>query len=289
MHLVGRALHEAIGMPDTVMVRLISIGQVDLEVEVRGTGEPVVLIQTALTAGEFLPLASQPVLQESYQVIFYHRRGYGGSRPAEAPGSIMRDARDCRDLLAALGIERAHVVGVSYSAAVALQLAVTAPTRVHTLTVIEPPPTHIPNAEEFIAANTELIQLHHSQGASAALDNFLTRLLGPAWRDDLETHIPGAVRQVERDAETFFESDIPALLSWDFDAEVARQIHQPTLYIGGSESGPWFTEVRRLMLDWLSPTEDVVVAGADHNLAVTHPGQIANALTDFTGRHPITA
>lgn len=113
------------------------------------------LIQTALTADEFLPMARQPALQDSYRVILYHRLG-GRSSPVEGPGSIMRVARDCRDLLAVLEIESAHIVRVSYSAAIALQLAVTAPSRVHTLTLIEPPPVHVPDAGEFIAANNDL-------------------------------------------------------------------------------------------------------------------------------------
>lgn len=269
------------------LMRLVSIGEADLEVEVQGSGEPVVLIQTALTADEFMPVASQHALHESFRVVLYHRRGYGDSSPAEGAGSIERDASDCRELLTALDVERAHIVGVSYSAAVALQLAVTAPARVHTLTVIEPPPLHIPKADEFIAANKELLELHRSQGTTAALDNFLTRLMGPDWRDELENHLPGAVRHVERDAATFFANDIPALLSWDFDAETASRIRQPTLYIGGSESGSWFAAVRKLMLEWLTEPEEVVVAGADHNLAVTHPQQIVSALTGFITRHPI--
>jgi pimeloyl-ACP methyl ester carboxylesterase len=201
----------------------------------------------------------------------------------------MRDAGDCRDLLAALDIERAHIVGVSFSAAVALQLAVTAPSVVHTLTVIEPPPLHVPNAEEFIAANKELVELNDTKGTSVALDNFLTRLMGPQWRHDLESQLPGAVRQVQRDAATFFASDIPALLSWDFDAEAARRLNKPTLYIGGTESGPWFDAVRKLMSDWLSLSEDVVIAGADHNLVVTHPGQVVRALINFISRYPMDA
>lgn len=88
-------------------------------------------------------------------MVSYYRRGYGRSSLAEAPGSIVRDANDHRDLLSVLGIERAHIVGVSYSAAVALQLAATAPTPVHTLTVIEPPPVHVANSEEFIATNSK--------------------------------------------------------------------------------------------------------------------------------------
>jgi pimeloyl-ACP methyl ester carboxylesterase len=73
-----------------------------------------------------------------------------------------------------------------------------------------------------------------------------------------------------------------------FDAEAARRISQPNLYIGGSESGPWFEAVHKLMSDWLSPSEYVLVAGADHNLAVTHPGQVARTLTNFIARHPIS-
>jgi pimeloyl-ACP methyl ester carboxylesterase len=191
-------------------------------------------------------------------------------------------------VLATLGVERAHVVGVSYSAAVALQVAVTAPARVHSLTVIEPPPVHIPSADQFVAANTQFIDDYRTHGAITAVDRFLIRVIGPDWRGDLESHVPGALQQVERDADTFFGTDLPALLSWRFGAEDARRIHQPVLYIGGSESGPWFAEVRELILAWLPHSEDVVIAGADHSLAATHPAQIATGLAAFMHRHPMS-
>jgi pimeloyl-ACP methyl ester carboxylesterase len=41
------------------------------------------------------------------------------------------------------------------------------------------------------------------------------------------------------------------------------------------------------MLDWLPAPEDVVIDGADHNLAVTHPARIAGAIADFISRYPI--
>jgi pimeloyl-ACP methyl ester carboxylesterase len=276
-----------VGSDAEVFMKLIALGDLDLEVAVRGSGEPVVLIQTALMADEFMPMADRLSLRDEYQVIVYHRRGYGGSSRVEGPGSILRDASDCLDLLDALSIGSAHVVGVSYSAAVALELAVIGASRVHTLTVIEPPPVHIPSAEEFIAANHELIRLHQTRGASFALDSFLTRLMGPDWRDELERHLPGSVQQVERDADTFFETDIPALLSWDFSPERASRIYQPKLYVGGDKSGPWFSQVRWLMMDWLGQPAEALVEGADHNLAVTHPQQAARVLTEFIGRHPI--
>ena len=114
-------------------MELISVDGAQLEVEVRGSGEPVVLIQTALLADEFVPLAQQPQLRDSFQTVLYHRRGYAGSSPVDGPGSIAHDAADCLALLGALGIERAHVVSLSYSGPVALQLALDAPEQVHSL------------------------------------------------------------------------------------------------------------------------------------------------------------
>jgi pimeloyl-ACP methyl ester carboxylesterase len=100
--------------------------------------------------------------------------------------------------------------------------------------------------------------------------------------------VPGALQQVERDAEIFFGADLPALLSWRFGSEDARRIHQPMLYIGASASGPWFAEVRELILAWLPHSEDLVIAGADHFLAATHRAQIATGLAAFMHRHPIS-
>ncbi len=269
--------------------RRVSLPDAVLEVMVRGSGEPLVLIQTALTADEFLPLADQPDIRDNFQVLLYHRRGYAGSSPVVGPGSIERDALDCQRLLATLDIDRAHVAGLSYSGAVAMQLAATAPGCVHSLCLIEPPPVHTPSADEFVAANAQLTEDYRLHGSATALDRFLGRVVGPDWRRDIERHLPGAVAQVERDADTFYATDLPALLAWRFGPEDARRISQPVLYLGGTESGPWFAEVRDLVLAWLPQAHDVMLAGADHSLALTHAAQAAAAVTSFLHRHPIGA
>jgi pimeloyl-ACP methyl ester carboxylesterase len=221
--------------------RNLPVADATLEVNVRGSGEPVVFIQTALTADEFVPLASQPALADAYRVILYHRRGYAGSSPVKGPGSIERDARDCAALLAALDIDRAHIVGVSYSGAVALQLAATAPSRVHSLCVSEPPPVHIPSSGEFLAANAELAEDFRRDGPARALDRFLTRVVGPGWRRDIERHLPDGVAQIQRDANTFFATDIPALMAWRFGPDDTPRITQPILYVGAATPGGSYT------------------------------------------------
>ena len=268
-------------------MRRVALDGAELEVEVRGTVEPVLLIQTALVADEFLPLANQPALADHYRVIRYHRRGYAQSSPVQGAGSIQRDAADGQALLAALGVAQAHVVGVSYSGAVALQLAADSPICVHSLILLEPPPVHVPSTAQFFTANAQLMEDYHAHGPAVGLDRFLSRVIGPHWRADIERAVPGALEQMQRDTGTFFDTDLPALLAWRFGAEDARRITQAVLHIGGSESGQWFAEVRDLMLTWLPQADDVVLAGADHSLALTHPGEVAAALVAFLRRHPI--
>ena len=265
--------------------QLVSLPDAVLEVMVRGSGEPVVLIQTGLTADELVPVAEHPDLRDPFEVIAYHRRGYAGSSPVEGAGSIVRDASDCRELLAALGVDRVHAVGLSYSGAVALQLAASAPDLVRSLCLIEPPPVHV---AEFRAVTDQLIEECQAHGPASALERFLRlTVVGPDWRRELERRLPGAAAQEERDAGTFFATDLPALMGWQFGPEDARRINQPLLYVGGTESGPWFARVHDLVLSWLPQAEDVMLEGADHSLALTHTAPLAEALTSFLHRHPM--
>jgi pimeloyl-ACP methyl ester carboxylesterase len=266
---------------------LVTVSGAELEVTDWGSGEPIVFVQTALTADELLPLAEEPVFEDGYRKVVYHRRGYAGSTPTDGPGSIVRDAADCRALIEALEIERAHIVGVSFSGAIGLQLAADRPESTHSLIVIEPPPVHVPSAPEFRAVNDRLLQTRRELGAAAALEEFLHFLIGPDWREAIEARLPGAAAQMERDTATFFDVDMPALLDWRFGPGDADRISCPVLYIGGTGSGPLFAEVRELILRWLPHAEGVIVDGADHSLALTHTSEIADALVAFLRRHMI--
>ena len=264
--------------------RSVAIRGVALEVFDWGAGEPVLLIQTALTADELRPLATDPAL-DGYRKILYHRRGYAGSSSATGAPSISRDAADCSSLLAELNVDGAHVVGVSYSAAVALQLAVEAPERTRTVTLLEPPPVHTPSAAAFRAANEQLMATRREKGTLPALAEFLSRVIGADWQEVAERQLPGSSAQMRRDVGTFLDVDLPALLSWRFGPQDASGITCPILYVGGSDSGPWFAEVRELILGWFPNAEDVVIDGADHSLALTHAAQIARSLAAFLQDH----
>jgi 3-oxoadipate enol-lactonase len=98
-----------------------------------GQGEPLLLIQgmsgTHLTWGE--PFLAD--LRRDHDVIVYDHRGVGHSARVDEPFSIVDLADDAAALLDALGLESAHVVGISMGGMVAQELALRHPDRVRTL------------------------------------------------------------------------------------------------------------------------------------------------------------
>ena len=78
-----------------------SLAGATLEYEVRGEGDPVLLIHGSHIAASFLPLAAVPTLADHYRLIRYHRRGFAGSTRFDgAPYSIEQQAADAAGIVA---------------------------------------------------------------------------------------------------------------------------------------------------------------------------------------------
>lgn len=256
----------------------------ELEVSSYGAGEPVVVIQTALTGDELLPLTELLAQDPGLRAIHLGRRGYGTSSPANVGATMADMAAACRDAIGALGVVPSHVVGGSFSCVIALVLGALAPSHVLSLTLVEPPPLAGPGAVEFRASTARLIATATTRGTEAALDDFMPVLYGPTWREDSEFAAPAALAALERDARTFFAVDLPAVLSYRVDRDELAAVRCPVLLIGGEESAAWFREARELLKQWLPHAEEATVDRAGHLVATTHPRELAELIVDFVRR-----
>lgn len=258
---------------------------VELEYEVRGVGEAVVLVHNGAGADWFRPLLEEPALTGRYQVVLYHRAGYAGSTGLRSPLTFSQEAANYRLLMRYLEIERAHVVGHSSSACIALQIALDASHAVHSLALLEaallavPSPPEIPKAQELYRAGDKL----------RAVDTFLRGTCGSDYRDALEDALPGAIEQAVADADTFFSEELPALRSWVFGPAEARRVSQPVLTVRGDLSDARFLQRERLLLDWLPNVEPFLLQGAGHLLHLQNPRGLAEGLAGFLARHPLAA
>jgi pimeloyl-ACP methyl ester carboxylesterase len=262
----------------------------ELEYEVRGAGEPVVLVHGSHIADAFAPLLAEPVLTERYRLILYHRRGFAGSTHPDGPLSIAQQAADCRALMQHLGVPCAHVVGHSYGGAIALQLALDAPEAVHSLALLEPALLTVPSAPQFMEAIGPVLQMYEAGNKTGAVDRFLQVVVGPEYRHVLDRVLPGAFAQAVADADTFFRIELPALEQWSFTQEEARRITQPVLAVLGGDSHtlwPGWVEVHQLVQSWLPQAEAFVLAGTTHGLQLIDPQGMAAGLASFFARHPL--
>ena len=254
----------------------------ELEYDVRGTGEPVLLIHGAILADAFAPLLTQPALADDYRLIAYHRRGFAGSCRHTGPCTIAQQTADARAVLDHLGVERAHVVGHSYGGMIALQLALDAPDRVATLALLEPAGIAAPSGERFGAEVMQPSTERYAAGDRAgAVELFFQGVCGPQAREVADRALPpGAFDLAVADADTFFDTEWPALLEWQFGPAEAARITQPVLLVLGADSDavtPMFGEMNAALAEWLPHAEPVHVAGGDPRIADDEPGRDGRA------------
>ena len=116
----------------------VDVGGVGIEYEVTGDGRPVVLLHGFPDSGRLWRHQVPALAQAGFRVIVPDLRGYGRSdKPADVSAySMMLLAGDVLAVLAAEKIDRAHVVGHDWGAALAWGLASLVPDRVDHLAVL---------------------------------------------------------------------------------------------------------------------------------------------------------
>jgi pimeloyl-ACP methyl ester carboxylesterase len=265
---------------------------VELEYQMVGSGEAVLLIPPGPLADGFLPFLSQEALADRYRLIQYHRRGQVGSSQATPPVSYAEQAADAAGLLRHLGVSRAHVVGHSTGANIALQLALDRPEVVQTLALLEPWLTASPSASAFFEQAGPAMEAYGSGEKEAAIAGLISLASGLDWETSqavIDDFVPGSVAQAITDADTFCAVDLPALSAWEFGSDDAAAVSQPVLSVLGADSARLFVDGAALLRSWLPTVEELTVEGAGHLLQIQRPGPVASAIAEFFARHPIAA
>jgi 3-oxoadipate enol-lactonase len=267
-------------------MRQIQLGDVALEVEEVGAGEPLLLIHGGALDTFFSEPAELPI-SSSYRLISYHRRGYGGSSPATAPFPIAEQAGDARALLRQRGISRAHVAGHSYGGAIAIQLALDHPDLVGSLALLEP---GLPFGPVFLVELLgdelpSLLSMYQKGDRTGALGAFFAAMAGPEYRTLLEKWVsPGTFERAVADIETGFGVELAALQEWGCRPDHLKGIQQPVLSVVGEDSMPAAHEVHELLTRLVPHAEGLAIPQTNHLLPIMSPHAVAAGLAGFLGR-----
>ena len=112
---------------------MVKAGDWNIEYYLEGSGPPLLMISgfTAQATGWAEPFTQR--LQERFSTIRYSHRGTGTSDRLSGDITLRELADDAAALLRALGIEKAHVLGVSMGGMIAQELVLNQPQRVQGL------------------------------------------------------------------------------------------------------------------------------------------------------------
>ena len=112
-------------------------------------GERVVLVHASAFVSWYVPLVEQ--LTE-LSTLRYRRRLRASGSAGYRPLTVAEDAAICARLMDHVGWSTAHIVGHSYGALVALQMAMDSPERVGSVALLEPAARGISSSAQVAAA-----------------------------------------------------------------------------------------------------------------------------------------
>ena len=206
---------------------------------VAGDGPPLILLH-GLAASWAWWRRNIPALAASYRVTAVDLPGFGGTHPDarfvldEAPGQVV-------DLMADVGIDRAHVIGHSMGGVVAGGIAADHPERVDRLVLVD---------AGFIALDPSW--RHRISGSIATLPwsswSMAPNLVRDVWRSGL-IRMAGATKEV---------------LGNDWQAKLPS-IQAPTLVVWGEHDGICAPIIGRQISASIPGAMLVVIPGAGHN------------------------
>jgi pimeloyl-ACP methyl ester carboxylesterase len=212
----------------------ISFEDVVLHYELRQGGDPVLLVHAAPFVSWYEPLVAR---MEGVDTLRCRRQLRAQEHGRYRPLSVGEDGQILSRLMEHVGWVRAHVVGHSYGALVALQMALDWPDRVASLALLEPAARGISRSKEVAAALEPVITAYRSGDRLSAMELFLRHVGGDGFRDSLDAALPQAFDEAVEYADLFFQAEMAAVSSWDFGPEQASEIsHLSSMSLAATRS-----------------------------------------------------
>ena len=199
----------------------------ELAYEVHGDGAPQVLLIHGWLTSRAVWAEVADLLAAAQPVLVPDLVGFGDSG-GEAPSELQPQVDELLALLDDLGIDRIHVAGHSMGGGIAQLLAVTAPERVASLTLVAPvPASGFPLPPEIYA------QFESIGGNAEALQGFLT----PQFADP--ERVPLFVDEAMKASVESAKNSLAAWTSCSFAAGLGA-IQVPTVVVCGAKD-PFLT------------------------------------------------
>ena len=243
-----------------------------------GTGEPVLFLHAAGGAGTWLPFHGL-LASSGFEVIAPDHPGFGKSDEFPEAEAIDDLVFHYLDVLNALGLDRPHVVGGSFGGWIAAELAVYAPHRIGSLTLLSAAGLRLPEHPV-----TDLFLLPPARLPATLFHNPPPPAPAPP---------PGASPDLDAIIAAYRETTSLARFSWvPFlnDPKLERRLRRitvPALVVAPSDDRVIPVEHARRYAERIAGAEYSEVPDCGHAMYFEKPEQFASAVTSFLSAHPL--
>ncbi|MCB2209947.1 alpha/beta hydrolase [bacterium] len=258
------------------------VNGVELYFELSGPEDAPVLV---LSNGIMMSTASwgfqKAALSPHLRVLLYDCRGMWQSEHPEGPYSMAQHADDLAGLLDGLGIEKAHIGGISYGAEISMTFALRYPEKTQSLIVID-----------GVSEIHPLLRGQTMPWLMAAERDDPELLLKTSYHMNFaEDWIRANQAFIDASVERYAELDMAALVRLmeafyevNFTAELPR-IEAPTLVIAGEEDLIKGRDYAEIIAAQIPGSESVLVPGSGHALCLEKPDVLNTLLLGFVTKH----
>lgn len=256
--------------------RLRRVGLRDHETVVaqRGdSGPAVVLIHALGLDWRMWEQVMDQLAAAGRRVYAYDIRGHGWAAGSPTPFTMDDTAEDLIGVLDALGLDQAHVVGLSYGGGIAQTAAVAHPERFASLSLLATTDYPFPPFEAR-AASAE------TDGMDAQVVPSLTRWFTPAALAVNGWSVRYARERVLRGNVTDWAAAWRSFIGLDVQGRLA-DFRPPTLVLAGSVDASTTPEIMGGIAERIDGAVYRELPGTPHMMSLEQPGLVAAALNEF--------
>ena len=253
------------------------INEAKIYYEIAGSGTPLILVHgfsldRRMWDDQFAFLATD------YRVIRYDVRGFGNS--TDAPVQPYSYLDDLMVLMDHIGIEAAHLVGLSMGGAIVVDFAVEHPERVLSLVPVDAPLGGVEWLTNFGTRMGITARLANQVGMDSALDLWLgDELLEPAMNNPA---CAPALEEIIRDYTGWHWTSGAKSMSRDTQtSELLNTIVSPTLVIVGEHDLIDFHAMGDVMAEGIAGARKVVIPNVGHMSNMEDPTAFNELLHKF--------
>jgi pimeloyl-ACP methyl ester carboxylesterase len=242
------------------------------------SAKPVVVFLngTMLTTVYWKPQADS--LKDRFRVILYDARGQGKSDLGERGLSLGGHVEDFGGLLDHLGVENAHLVGLSHGAQVEVAYAAQSPERVQRLVLCSVSAAPSSRARLIVRSWLETLEV---SGLEAMVRAALPVVFGEDFLRHQERILDTMVKAiVKRNTKEALFAQLQAMTIYSPPSEMAPKIRMPCLVISGSDDPIVTEEGARKLAELCNGTHEHL-AGIGHSIPSEAPELFGKMVKEF--------